>query len=929
MDTPKKSTFNAIKTLIFVMSIPLSCITTATHANAQEVISSGSDTVVTPPGSSYVVTGGIQSGANLFHSFDTFSPDQYSVTFDNTSMIPGLPVERIFARILNSGSGSFINNMIELSLPNSPATLFLIDPQGLTFGENAKLGTGLSLFGSTAEAIQFTDGSQFSTVDSSAPPPLTVSIPTSLHFVNMASGIEVVGNGHGRQSSLLINSGASIHSLVPVLPSQGLTVEDGGTLTLVGGNITSNGGNLVAPQGQIYVGSVGVNTSIDLDSNLIPDYTNTTSFQDINLNQKSSIDASGDGGGSIQVQGRNISLSDGSLILSRTNGTTDGQDVEVRATETLNIAGTDSSGFVPSGIITQTEIQGVPGGAGGNVQVSASSITATRGGVISTTTFEDGGAGGNVNVDAQSIDLQGTSIGLSGPSAIFAESFQGGGPGGDISINTKQLIVREQALISTEADVDASSGNIQIINAQNVTVDSGSRISSAVVGSSGTVGSILIDSAQTTLSRDGNIFTSTEGSDDAGQTIIRGEKLQIFDGSQITAGTFGSGAAGPIQIEVDEVVIDGTGNFPSRITSQVGSPLFPNVTGQGGEIVVKAKTLQLSNGGQLSTSTFAQGDGGRIQLDVTDSINVIGTGESNVQGTIPSTIASQVTATGSGDAGQIDINTNTLQVSDRGLVSVENRGTGNAGNLNINARYIKLNNNASITGATTSGQGGNLDLDAMHIIMLFDSEISTTAGTSGQPGDGGNITIDAATVTGLFNSDIASNSFQGRGGRIVITAQGIFGLEFRLARTPGNDITAFSLTDPQLNGEVVLNTPDIDPTQALIEVPVVESPEVVERVCRVGVGSGRGSDGTLMVQGRALPSSPTDAPGVGRILLRELNLSGGSDIPNNPTPPTPQRSARDRLIAQRIGQNAQGQLALTAQAATPTALPVLLSAVQC
>ncbi|NEO12700.1 MULTISPECIES: S-layer family protein [unclassified Moorena] len=54
---------------------------------------------------------------------------------------------------------------------------------------------------------------------------------------------------------------------------------------------------------------------------------------------------------------------------------------------------------------------------------------------------------------------------------------------------------------------------------------------------------------------------------------------------------------------------------------------------------------------------------------------------------------------------------------------------------------------------------------------------------------------------------------------MTIKAKGIFGLEFRDRLTPDNDITATSELGPSFSGEVILNTPDVDPTSGLTELP--------------------------------------------------------------------------------------------------------------
>ena len=54
------------------------------------------------------------------------------------------------------------------------------------------------------------------------------------------------------------------------------------------------------------------------------------------------------------------------------------------------------------------------------------------------------------------------------------------------------------------------------------------------------------------------------------------------------------------------------------------------------------------------------------------------------------------------------------------------------------------------------------------------------------------------------NSDITANAFQGDGGKINITTNAIFGLEYQPQLTPKSDITASSQFG--LSGQVILDT---------------------------------------------------------------------------------------------------------------------------
>jgi large exoprotein involved in heme utilization and adhesion len=62
------------------------------------------------------------------------------------------------------------------------ANLFLINPAGILFGQNASLDVKGSFVGTTADSVVFGDGFEFSASNPSAPPLLTINIPNGLRF---------------------------------------------------------------------------------------------------------------------------------------------------------------------------------------------------------------------------------------------------------------------------------------------------------------------------------------------------------------------------------------------------------------------------------------------------------------------------------------------------------------------------------------------------------------------------------------------------------------------------------------------------------------------------------------------------------------------------------------------------------------------------
>jgi filamentous hemagglutinin family protein len=296
-----------------------------------------SDDINGQPGTN--IDGGAIRGGNLFHSFDEFSvPNGSAAYFNNSSEVQN---------IINRVTGGNVSNIDGLLKANGAANLFLINPNGIIFGANAKLDIGGSFVGSTASSVKFPDGTEFSATDTSSESLLSVNIPVGLQFGSNPGLIQVQGNGRNpsRNSKTL--------EIIRTDRSPGLQVQKGQTLALVGGQIGIEGGNVTAEQGRIELGSVSESGNVQLNftnPGWTLGYEGIKNFQNINLSQAASIDVSGNGAGNIQLQGQRISLNDGSVILANTTGDEPGGILAVKATEELEITGSVTNSNFVSGI---------------------------------------------------------------------------------------------------------------------------------------------------------------------------------------------------------------------------------------------------------------------------------------------------------------------------------------------------------------------------------------------------------------------------------------------------------------------------------------------------------------------------------------------------------------------------------------------------
>lgn len=416
---------------------------------------------------------------------------------------------------------------------------------------------------------------------------------------------------------------------------------------------------------------------------------------------------------------------------------------------------------------------------GGRLQINNSSLILIQNeGLFST---------GSLTVNA-SKSLEITDVFVPGQirSAIWSETL-GFAKGSDITISVPRLTISGGAQIFSSTYGDASAPDINLYSTSIKLLDS--LISSTTLGK-GASGNLSINTDLLSVA-DGGIVAAVN----AFSPFVKTE----------------TGNSGNIFISADSVKVYGTSSNNSLGSVISALTLF---TGRAGNLVIDTRKLKVFDGGRIDSSSSALGVAGDIIINASESIEVSGTMrgsnvsssiqtisgflEEEVQGLSPEFIVSTPQAR----AGTIFIETKQLDINNGGQISVRNDGLSSAGNIEIIADSITFEDSGKLTASTALSQGGNIILNTDSLRLRNDSLISATAGGSG---DGGNIIINADTIVGSGNSDITANAFQGRGGQIEINTEGIFGLFVREELTPLNDITAFSETNPELNGEVLIN----------------------------------------------------------------------------------------------------------------------------
>ncbi|MBD2299976.1 S-layer family protein [Nostoc sp. FACHB-190] len=653
----------------------------------------------------YSITNGARVGNNLFHSFSQFSvPSNGSAVFNNAA-----DIQNIFSRV-TGGNVSYIDGLIQA---NGSANLFLLNPSGIIFGKNASLNIGGSFIGTTANSIKFADGSEFSAVDTTAKPLLTMTVPIGLQMGNHPASIQVQGTGHS------LDATDSFSPVIPNSSSTKLQVQSGKTLALVGGNISLNGATLSAAKGQIELGSLGgagVVSLVPITQGYKLKYEQGQSFADIQLVQKSLLDVSGFNSGAVQLQGRNIKFTDGSLILSQNYGNLPSGDINLQASAAIALIGTTPDAKIPSWI--RADALGT--GDSANISIISPRLTLQEGSGISNLTYGTA-KGGNTQIQAADIELSGFSpLNPTGVTAITTGTF-GKGAAGDI-----------------------------VVNGNNLLMSGGASLVSITFGS-GSTGKVIIRNKNTTVMGENpfgvysNMSITTFANGNAKDLRLDTGNLQVLNGGVIGSSALFVGNGGNVQINASEAIaISGRGSANNsninssavRLSPQL-SQLFglPDIlTANAGSLSITTPKLTLTDGGTVTVTSQGTGNAGNLQI-IADQIQLKNQALIQAQ-------------TESGNGGDISLQVkDVLLMRDQSQITTTAGSKGNGGNITINSPIIVGLENSDITANAFQGKGGNINITTQGIIGLeYSSQLTAENNITASSEFGVNGTVQVNNV---------------------------------------------------------------------------------------------------------------------------------------------------------------------------------------
>jgi filamentous hemagglutinin family protein len=595
-----------------------------------------------------------------------------------------------------------------------------------------------------------------------------------------------------------------------------LSITDGAQVQTV---VRRGVGNFLPGQGNSGKVTIAVDGALKLDG--ISEIFNFNGLDNSSLSLIATLLDFGSSGsaGEIDITARELSITNGAQLSSSTFGQGNAGNVTISTREGITFDGFGTRyengipDFFTSGV--QSNVRSEAVGDGGNLKITGRNLSLSNGAQINTSTFGQGNAG-KIFVRADD------SVNLSDKSYLLSLVEAGGiGNAGDITINARSLSLINQGQIGSS--LSPTINNLPGATGQGgkIEINTGDFVNISGTTSDGYSSGIFANTRRGASGRGGEIILNTNA-------------FRVADGGVLTTQTQNASDAG--------------------------------------NITINANTFEAVGGGQVLTSSLNQGRAGNVNINVTDTINLSGTdsgftqrfnqfGTDVVANVSPASgIFANATPGSQGDGGNIFIDPRRIVIQDGAGIGVNSQGEGRGGSIEIQADNLILDNRAFISAETTSNQGGNITLNNSNILQLRrQSNISATAVTARGSGDGGNININTGFLVGIprEDSNITANAFGGRGGAINITTQGIFGLEVRDRLTSLSDITAFSQLSPTLNGEIILNIPDVDPSQGLVEFSqTIIDPDalVAQNPCAQRTGS------EFIITGKGgLPLSPNQA----------------------------------------------------------------------
>ena len=766
------------------------------------------------------IEGGATRGENLFHSFQEFNANAGQEIY----FVNPVGIENILSRV----TGTNLSEIDGLLGVDGAANLFLLNPNGITFGPNAELDIRGSFTASTADTYQFEGAAEPVAIQGSDF--LTMSVPLGVQRGMQPQG-DVMNEG-----DLAVDAGQSLTLFGDTVLSSGSLAVPAGRVEVLGNRVGVIDQALIDVSGDVGGGTVLVGGDYQGQGN-VPNAERIYVGSDVVINADSLT--AGDGG-QVVVWANGDTRFFGDISATGGSEFGNGGLVEVSGLEFLDFQGeVDTSAFNgeygtllldPSNITIVEGVNPVPPRASdgiwaaeedpGNQEIGVDTVRnllSTTDVILQASSAFDGDGNkvdGNINWN---------------PDAILEYNFRGTGRKLELQADNSIVFRAANNTGATIRPENATSGPLNVVlNSDRDNTGVGAIvIIGTEINSNG--GDITLRGGDAPLDRNGRNLPDNEVILDINAPLetnnlltSEGASLENPNNTHFAPGTlarniFARGNSTPTTIgNQDARNIDGIG-LNGTILDASGNGT------NGGNILLLGGGSEIGRGIRVINSAIQTSDSGNIRLIGLGGLgtdNIIGNDTSdNTQGiridgllTTPSTISSEngdiqltgyaagsggtdvgtwlatsgveVSSSRNGDINIIGISDSTTNFNNEGVAVssgaiVEATGSGNInlhgiGGLGTNTGtnpgiHISLGGNANVDGSRVVANTGNVTLTGVGRATGIEN-YGVQLNGGGLVRSGGDISI---TGTGGPNAPILAGSDRAEGIRVEADAGGI------------------------------------------------------------------------------------------------------------------------------------------------------------
>ncbi len=498
-----------------------------------------------------------------------------------------------------------------------------------------------------------------------------------------------------------------------VLVADGLA---GGRVEIVGGNVTFDTSGITA-------NSVG-----DGDGRGI--HIDATGGATLSGSVVTTDNAGAGMGGPVSIHAGVFTMVNGAKVVTNTTGAGQPGLIDIQ-TGVVFIDGGGVSESTQVLSVSQSPAATPIGVDTNDVSITADTLTITNAGEVVTLTLGPA-TGADLIIDARVVTIDGSAADLPSPSQIISRTIAqtGGGPSGELRLNVDDLVMLGRASIGSGAFGDGAGGAIRI-DANTIMIDAMGAADGLVASltispfNGGDSGDVVINTQTLDLLRGGSVNSLTFGTGGSGNVTVNADTIRgdragetVFTGiSSTSAFPFFGGKAGDVSVntrvlELTNATLDSsslgdadsgaiTVNATDRVTltntARIGVEALLGGTGAGGSIAVNTSILEVATGSEITSSTEGTGPGGSIMLTATDHAEFRG-------GLVRS---DTVKVVGGAAGGSIVIDAPVIHLLEGTVVSSTSFGSGDAGAITLNAQTLVIDGSETVgfTGVRSETRG--------------------------------------------------------------------------------------------------------------------------------------------------------------------------------------------------------------------------------